>query len=70
MGGDPEVSLSRDELVRVRTYALANGLSLEEAATRLARQAINDRFVIPKRQGSVTPLGALKRVGANSDASQ
>ena len=67
MRGDPEVALSRDELVRVRTYALENGLTLEEAATHLAHKAIDDRFVIPKRQGSVTPLGALKRVGANHD---
>jgi hypothetical protein len=50
-------------LVRIKAYAVEHGLTVEEAVSQLGRKSIQAKFLIPKRQGSVTPIGALKRGG-------
>ena len=60
----PDVSsidLTEEQHERIGAYAQAHELSLEEAAARLASQAIQKAFVLPKTRSSVAPMKGLKR---------
>lgn len=58
---DDGIQLTPSENSRIKSFALKHGISREEAVSRLAREEIEDRFVVRKHRANVVPFRALKR---------
>ena len=61
MTEDLPIDLTPSQADRISAFAKEQGLTIDQAVTKLAREAINERYVLPKNRGSVLPMRALKR---------
>ncbi|KAF1009518.1 MAG: hypothetical protein GAK28_00156 [Luteibacter sp.] len=61
MRENESIDLTPKQFASVESYARKKGISAEEAATQLARRAIEARYVLPKNRASVAPMRALNR---------
>lgn len=55
------IDLTPSENARVKAYAIKHGVTQEEAVTRLAREQIQEHFVVRKHRSNVVPMRALNR---------
>ncbi len=60
-----EIALTAAERAALERYALAFGLSLEDALKHAAHAELDRRYRLPTRQASVVPIQGLKSPGSN-----
>lgn len=56
MSDDGAIDLTEGERVRLEEFATKRGISLEQAASLLARKTITTYWVIPKKASAVIPF--------------
>ncbi|WP_313424185.1 hypothetical protein [Stenotrophomonas rhizophila] len=56
-----EILLSRDDRKRLEQYAAHAGMTVDQAATDLARAELGRRYRLSRSNGDVVPFQALKR---------
>lgn len=61
MRHEDSIDLTPAEHARVKAYAVKNGITVDEAVSRLAREQITERFVVRKHRSNVVPFRGPNR---------